>query len=321
MARKMLFAVSALLLAGAMAASAQPASQTESVTVTGSRDAYHDFSKTFAVPTKFTGKIARWEHRICPVVSGQNPHYTAFITQHLKYVALAAGAPVNTDESCRPNIDIVFTTTPQALLDTVSKNDMHYLGYFESIAQRDALAKVTSPIQTWYATESTDRKGRTRLDTGRSIVGGTTVGNFNGLSPTNGADVGPESAGTPGTALTDMAPFFSSSGNRLNDEIHTGFNHVLIVIDSTKLAGQDIVPLADYISMLALAELKPNACQELPSVVNRMMADCRHEASDTLTMYDLAYLQGLYHMTTGRNMVAQRSEIGDVMTDRLAKVK
>jgi hypothetical protein len=30
---------------------------------------------------------------------------------------------------------------------------------------------------------------------------------------------------------------------------------------------------------------------------------------------------GLYHMISGRNMVAQRGEIGDLMTDRLAEAK
>jgi hypothetical protein len=312
-----LFALSVLLVAGGMQALAETAAPPENVTVTGSRRVLHEFTKTFATPTQVTGKMARWERRLCPVVVGQNPHFTAFITQRVQYVALAVGAPVNTDASCTPNIDIVFTTTPQDLLDTVSKDDQHYLGYFSSVAQKKALATVIRPIQAWYATESTDRKGRTRLDTGRSIVGGTTVGNFNALSSGNGDIV----SSSPGTALTDMPPFFASSGSRLNDEIHTGFRHILIVIDSTKLAGQDIVPLADYISMLALTQINSlDACQGLPSIVNRMASDCGHDV-DGLTKYDLAYLQAVYHMTTGRNMVAQRGEIGDLMTDRLAELK
>jgi hypothetical protein len=311
-----LFTVSVLLMAGGMHAWAE--TPTESVTVTGSRRVLHDFTKTFAAPTPVTGKIARWEHPICPVVAGQNPHFTNFITQRVKYIALAAGAPVNTEASCTPNIEIVFTTTPQDLLDTVSRDDQHYLGYFSSVAQKKALATVIRPIQAWYATESTDIKGRRRLDTGRSIVGGTTVENFNSLSTSSSGDIG---SNTGGTALTDMPPFFASTGNHLNDGIHTGFVHVLIVIDSTKLAGQGIVPLADYISMLALTQLNSlDACQDLPSIVNRMAPDCGR-AVDGLTKYDLAYLGALYHMTTGRNMVLQQGEIGDLMTDRLAELK
>lgn len=313
-----LFALSVLLTAGAMQAWAQTAAPTtENVTVMGSRRMYHDFSRNFATPTKFTGKIARWERRICPAVVGQDSHSAAFITQHLKYVALAAGAPVDTEASCMPNIDIVFTTTPQDLLDSVSKGNQHYLGYFSSVAQKQALAVVTRPIQAWYATESTDIRGTRHLDTGRSIVGGTTVEAFNGLT----GPVGDTLASSGGSALTDMAPFFHVTGNHLNDGIHTGFNHVLIVIDSSKLAGQEIVPLADYIAMLALSQVNAlDACQELPSIVNRMAPACDHTA-EALTMFDLAYLQSLYRMSADRNLMAQRSEIGDLMTDRLENLK
>ena len=317
MSRKIvrLFTVSVLLMAGALHASAE--TPTENVTVTGSRRVLHEFTNTFAAPTPITGKMARWERSLCPRVVGQNAHYTQFITQRVQYLGLAAGAPVNTEASCAPNIEIVFTTTPQDLLDTVSKDDQHYPGYFSSVAEKKALATVTRPIQAWYATESTDLKGKRRLDTGRSIVGGTTVENFNSLSTNNGDTV----SSSTGTSLTDMAPFFASTGNHLNDGIHTGVNHILIVIDSTKLAGQKIVPLSDSIAMLALTQLgSPDACQQLPSIVNRMAPDCGH-AVDGLTKYDLAYLQALYHMTTGRNMVLQRGEIGDLMTDRLATAK
>jgi hypothetical protein len=314
-----LFALSFLLAAGGLQAWAETA-PTENVTVTGSRRVLHAFTETFATPTLVTGKMARWEHRICPVVAGPKPNVARFLTQRVQYVALAVGAPVSTDPSCTPNIEIVFTTTPQALLDTVSKDDQHYLGYFSTVAEKTALATVTRPIQAWYATESTDRKGRTRLDTGRSIVGGTSVGNFNAVSSDSG-DINANNPGHAGTALSDLPPFFGSSGNHLNDEIHTGFRHVLIVIDSTKMAGQEMVPLADYISMLALTQIHSlDACQSLPSIVNRMAPDCGH-AVDGLTKYDLAYLQAVYHMTTGRNMVAQRSEIGDLMTDRLEQLK
>lgn len=307
--------IAALALVSAAAAAEAPS---ETVTVTGSRRMYHDFSKTFATPTKVTGKMARWEHPICPRVVGQNSSYAAFITQHIKYVALAAGAPVDTDAACAANIDIVFTTAPQALLDTVSRDDQEYLGYFTSVAQKKVLATISRPIQAWYATETTDLWGRRRLDIGRSIVSGSTVENFNGLV----GPAGDSTTSSAGSALADGPPFFRSTGDHLNDGIHTGFNHIMIVIDSGKVAGQDVVPLSDYIAMLALTQINaPDACQELPSIVNRMASGCTHEASDSLTMYDLAYLQGLYQMGSGRNLTVQWGEIGDLMTDRLAKAK
>jgi hypothetical protein len=302
-----------LLIAGGMrAATAETA--TESVTVTGSHRAFHDFTRTFAAPTQVTGKVARWERRICPLVAGQSSSYTRFVAQRVQYVALAAGAPVNTDASCAPNVEIVFTTAPQDLVNTVRQRDPDLLGYAASSAQRDALAKVTRPIQAWYATETTDLKGRHHLDNGRSVVNGNSIISL-GSHATELADL----SNSPGNIL-DLPPFYASTGNHLNDGIHSGFNHVLIVIDSTKLAGQDIVPLSDYIAMLALAQFNSlDACQELPSIVNRMAPACGH-AVDGLTQFDLAYLEALYHVTAGRNMRLQLGEIGDRMTDRLEKI-
>ena len=87
--------------------------------------------------------------------------------------------------------------------------------------------------------------------------------------------------------MADLPPTYASTGNHINDGMRSGFNHILIVIDSTKVAGQKIVPLADYISMLALTQLNSlDACQQLPSIVNMLAADCdhgdgRHDRSST----------------------------------------
>ena len=112
-----------------------------------------------------------------------------------------------------------------------------------------------------------------------------------------------------------------SNGNHIDDGIHSGLNHILIVIDSSKLAGHEIVPLSDYISMLALTQLGSlDACQPLLSVVNMLAADCDH-AVEGLTPFDLAYLQGLYRMAAGRKAIFQRNDIADTMMDALAGTK
>jgi len=281
-----------------MQASAETPSENVTVTATKSREVLGKFTKAFATPTIILGKIARWERRICPVVVGQNPHFTAFIMQRVKYVALAAGAPVNTDASCKPNIEIVFTTTPQALLDNVRKNDPVYLGYATTIAQQVALAAVTRPIQAWYTTETIDLNGARSLDNGRPLGEGIEI------------------------FRKSQNPIFvskvtRSNGNRINDGVHSGFNHIMIVVDTTKVADQTVVLLADYISMLALTQLSSlDACQQLPSIVNLLAADCSH-AVEGLTQFDLAYLQGVYKMGAGKSLALQRNDIADAMTDTL----
>jgi hypothetical protein len=288
-----LFVFSALLMAGSIHASAETAAAPETVTVTATklREVFHKFLKGFVAPTEVTGKIAFWKRRICPHVLGQNSHFNTFIAQRIKYVALAAGARVNTEASCTPNVEVVFTTTPQALLDNVRRHDVFWLGYAESTAQLDQLATVTRPIQAWYTTETTDANGMRFTD---SAI----------LSSVNGQ------------AQFEPAAF-ASTGSRINNGIESGFKHILIVVDSTKLAGQKIVPLADYIALLALTQVSSlDTCQPLISIVNILAKDCG-QVEDGLTQFDIAYLQGLYKMSADKGLMFQRNDIASVMADAL----
>ncbi|MBW8707993.1 MAG: hypothetical protein JF627_01750 [Alphaproteobacteria bacterium] len=279
------------------AAAAETAAPPESVTVSGTRlrETFHKFEDVFVTPTPMGGKIARWVRRICPVVVGQTPDATEFIKQRIRYVAATVGARVNTDRACKPNIEIVFTTTPQALLDNVHKQDPVYLGYVESGAQLEQAARITRPIQAWYTTEEEDWKGRRHLD---SV-----------LYSMPGADPRFDTASLAGS------PTFAVTGSRINTGGRSGFNHILIVVDTTKTVGQPTVPLADYISMLALTQIKSlDACQELPSIIGMLAAGCE-KAPDGLTQYDLAYLQGIYRMLEWRGLMFQRNDVASAMAD------
>jgi hypothetical protein len=200
-----------------------------------------------------------------------------------------AGAPVNTDPSCAANIQIVFTTAPQALLDNVRARDTDFLGFAASNDERIKLATVTHPVQAWYSTETRDLAGRTTIDSGRD-------------------------RGANGSASTARV-----TGNLIDDGMRSGFHHILITVDLGKLPGQDIVPLADYIAMLALTQVGSlEGCQQLVSIVNMLAPGCERKA-DHLTENDLAYISGVYKMNPNRiRLTSQKSDIADRMVQALA---
>lgn len=309
-----IIAVSAILtaacLAPAVAASADPpAPPQENVTVTAtkSRELLDKFAKAFTTPTKLTGKIARWESGICPLAVGQPAASTAFVTARVKVIAAAVGAPVSDVKDCTPNIEIVFTTAPQALLDGIRKNDPDYLGYATTSEQRETLATVTRPIQAWYTTETIDLNGIRRIDSGRRLGTGITMSNFNAFAM--------PSSGTANRDPIDLpdATYARVTGNRISDGSRSGFNHVIIVIDSKKLAGQSFVSLSDYIAMLALTQLNSlDACQQLSSIVNILSEGCDQKV-DGITATDLAYLRGLYKMDSNRSLLFQQNDIANQM--------
>lgn len=282
---------------------------TENVTVTAakSREALDKFAKAFATPTKLTGKIARWETAVCPSVVGQKPQFARFIAQRLQAIAAAAGAPVNADASCTPNIQIIFTTTPQALLDQVRQDDPDYLGYATTSEQREKLATVTRPVQAWYTTETIDRNGVHRMDSGRKLGNGVALSNFSAFAMPSAMAASRDPIELP------YATYAHVTGTRISDDTRTGLNHVIVVIDTTKLVGQRLVPLADYIAMLALTELNSlDTCQQLPSIVNILAPNCDQKI-DGITATDLAYLHALYKMGADKGGLFQQDDITDAM--------
>jgi hypothetical protein len=312
-----ILAASAALTISTVAASAQAPSglPTENVTVTAakSREALDKFAKAFTTPTKLTGKIARWETAVCPSVAGQKPAFTVFIAERVKAIAAATGAPVNTNSTCTPNIQIIFTTTPQQLLDQIRKDDPDYLGYATTSAQREALATIIRPVQSWYTTETIDLDGVHRMDSGRKLGNGITMSNFSAFAMPSSSGVNRDPIDLP------YATYARVTGNHINDGARTGLNHVIIVIDSTKLAGQKVVPLSDYIAMLALTQLNSlDTCQQLPSIVNMMAAGCDQKVNG-ITATDLAYLRGLYKMDADKSLLFQQNNIADVMVDTMGR--
>jgi hypothetical protein len=296
-----------LMLLAALAAgvSAQPARPpVESVTVTGLKDApqavVDHFVQSFAKPSYLTGKMGRWENGVCPMTRGLAPKFAAFISERVRTLAAQVNAPVNTNASCRANIEIAFTTTPQALLDVVRRDHKNYLGYVSTPGGADALAVVKHSIQGWYMTATKDLDGQEDVDSS---------------TPPPVPVRMPCSTCTP--PYIDMyIPGGAKrvTGSRLRDGLRTVFRHVFIVADPTKLTDYEVGTLADYIAMLALTQLNSlDVCQQqLTSIINLLAKDCAG-APHQLSESDLGYLKGLYSMSADGNMRMQQDGIAHQM--------
>ena len=272
------FLVAVLLLAAP--ATAQPASD----------QAIGDFVDSHSAITRLN-KIARWEEGVCPSVTGLPPAFTKFIAKRVRDLAASVGAPVNPDENCKSNIDIVFTTKPQDLLNGIREKQPVMLGYFNSSSQADEMAKVNHVIQSWHATQTVDVRGKTMIDS--------------------------RNAGQ-GNAL--MANATSSNGTRTGDGMHSSYYHAIIVANPDKLVDYEIGTLADHIALLALAQPAPEeACPGLSSILDMTNAACRKDAPvKALTPADMGYLRGLYQADPGANLRTQKDGIAFHVKEALA---
>lgn len=290
-------------------ASAQPAplAPLESVTVTATKPsqvAIASFVETRTAPTRMTGKVARWKTPICPQTLGLGDKFAKYLTQRIRDVAAAVGAPVDADPACKPNIEVAFTTTPQALLDNIRKHEPVYLGYHDTADQADILATVTHPMQAWYTTATEDTRGNPQVDGGRA--GGLTI-TYIPPPISTGSGIVPQ-AGFQ-TLNLPAANARSVTGNRLGDGLSSDFFNVLIVAEPAKLLEHEVGSLADYAAMLALSQPSSlDSCQEMASISNLLVAGCT-SAAEHITDGDLAYLRALYKMSNTAMLGVQRGEM------------
>lgn len=304
-------ALLAILVAPSLAF-AQDTRTPENITVPGLRrvpDAVIDtFVGAITAPAR-AGKIARWQTGVCPRTTGLSPKFADYVTWRVRDVARQIGAPVAEDAACKPNIHIIFIDQPQALLDGVRQKSPAYLGYYDNESQADALAKVTRPIQSWYMTQTEDVHGALHFDSHTN--GGMVEVPFCITAPCSASD----------TIKLPSAQAYDTLGSRLGDGLGSVFYHVLVVADPVKLREHEVGAMADYIAMLALAEIdRPETCGALPSILNLLAPDCAQKPG-AMTPADAAFLRGIYKITPTTTVRAQRAEIAYQMRRALTPEK
>ena len=307
--RRRIFVLLLLPAAGVPAFAQETPKAAESITVTGIKDvdqAVTKFVGSMTVPTRTADKIARWKQGICPLTAGLRPSAVTFVTKRVREIAAQVGAPVNDRENCKPNIEIIFTTTPQALLDNVQVMYPFVLGYHDNSAQAAQLAKVIWPIQSWYSTATDDLRGNVVIDMARRKGMPMTLD----MPVASASGGGMQVMASPTVTMNiPDAQIVNVTGSRLGDGVSSDFHHVVVVAEPAKLLDHEIGTLADYIALLALAQtVQPEQCQELPTILNLFAPGCTAPPK-ALTNVDLAYLRAVYKMTATTTARSQRGEI------------
>jgi hypothetical protein len=209
---------------------------------------------------------------------GLAPQVDAWVSRWIVARAARVGAAIPKRGGCRPNIEIVFTSDPQGVLDFVAKKRDAYLGY-HYVAQTKAFSTVTRPVEARYLTAT------------RSVAGGESFDIAGGSSPSASSFVGDGSLDIAGGSSPS-----GCAGSSFTRCISSHFVNVLIVVDGKALNGRKVAPVADYIAMLALSQARSlEGCGALPSILDLLSSKCGDQsAPDAWTGGDTAYLRGLY---------------------------
>jgi len=232
------------------------------------------------------GGLARWRggrpETLCPVTVGLDPAYNAFVTARLRAVAEAVGAPVDSDPHCQDNVRILFTTAPDKVMGAVLKWAGRSLGVgYPHQTERQLEISAGHPIQGWYITSS----------------GGQNILNADAKM------IGPVS-------LLALWPYAIPTSLHGTGSLG-GIASVILVIDTSKVAGSTIGAIADYAAMATLSVVQsPDHCDALPSILDMMAPSCSgREKPAGITAGDLAFLRALYFHNTGVGPSLSRDDI------------
>ncbi|WP_420471044.1 hypothetical protein [Brevundimonas sp. FT23042] len=254
-------------------------------------EATQTFVQEVAAPVRRRG-YARWHDGVCVGVSNLSPEAARFmvdrISDRARQLGLTAGEP-----GCDPSILVVATVdaTPFTA-EFVSRRPRLFRvggsGMDHGAAAFRRFIETDRPVRWWSVSQPTD------ADTGQAAV--RIPGEVRG----SGVGDGSALQYAPNTAVRGVS--------RLNAQYRQDLKRTFVIIDVDRVNGASIAQLSDYVAMVSLAQIDPDADTSRFDTILNLFDD--PGAIDGLTDWDNAYLDGLYESESYR--INQASQINAI---------
>lgn len=241
--------------------------------------------------------LARWNRPICVgVVNLRNPvgqYVIDRISDLARELDVEAGEP-----GCRPNILIVATSDGAALASAIVEDrprnfDLRHNGTDAGSRAFRNFRTGDQPVRWWQISMPID------------------------------SDTGQRAVRLPGDISLQGRPSAPSinvySATRLRTQIRDDMVRSIIIVDVDRLGGADVVQLGDYLALVALAQVDPEAdTAAYPTILNLFTDPAAAPAG--LTDWDRSYLTALYeHDQLRVNRNSQVRAVAEAVTrDRRA---
>lgn len=258
------------------------ATELEDVVVNGRTlsEAVESFVNTVVAPPRGRGP-ARWDRKVCVGVVNLRRDVAQVMIDRISQVALEIGLEIG-EPGCSPNILVMATDDGTALATALVQSRPRvfrpsYAGAARSALVLERFQTTDRPVRWWHVSIPTV------ADTGQVAV------RLPGYGP----------------------PLINVLGGRLRTEIQNDLRRAFIVVDVERSTGVTFQQLSDYVAMVALAQIDPDAdTSSFPTVLNLFDG----AATAELTDWDLSYLKALYDAELNQaNPNAQLDAVGGIM--------
>jgi hypothetical protein len=227
--------------------------------------------------------LARWRKDVCPLVSGLPRQEAEFVLARVSEVARAAGTPL-AGERCRANLYILVTRQPQDLLRAMEARNKSFTFGLAPSRLIDDFISTPRAVRVWYHTAERTPEGMPLLN----------------LSGPNWNST--ETAVGPGASQVadNQSPLNKAGADPWAQATHLTLNfvwdifRVFVIVDRTRLPGISRGQIADYIAMVALAEINAEGPPaDSPTILN--LFDAAPQTAPTgISDWDQAFLKSLY---------------------------
>ena len=291
------------------AAADDPPKRAPDVTITGTRaqlrpeiSAFVNNVTDFDPADPILG-LARWQAPVCPSVTGLARNLGEFILERVSEVAREAGVRLAGD-NCRPNLYVLVSTEPQALLRGMERRNRGFTFGDASPPLINAFIEDPRPVKVWYFTAERTPEGQPLL--------GVSIPELNRAAL--------EQAGaqvlTPGGVDRSFGTNAWSQSSRIRLNAVGAIYRVFVVVDQTRLRGANIGQVADYVAMVGLSQIKPGArLGDAPTILT-LFSEGLQTARPGMSNWDREFLKSLY--ATDQKTVMQRSHIALQMVRAIA---
>ena len=252
-------------------------------------DTVRAFVNEVAAPNRNRG-IARWERDVCIGVANLRGAAAQFIVDRISAVALEMGLTPG-EPGCEANVIVIASDSPDRVAEELVNERLNVLimggsGMDQGRAALNAFAASDRPVRWWQISMPINSQ------TGVAAI--RLPGECNG--PCSGAaDFGPKVRVPTST--------------RLSSPIVDSLFRTVIIVDLEQVRGVTVQQLADYLAMVTLAQIDPEAdTRAFPSILNVFENPA---SADGLTDWDQTYLHGLYRANRTRNIGSGLPELSD----------
>lgn len=225
---------------------------------------------------------ARWDKKVCVGVANLRRDAAQVIVDRVSAIALEAGLEVG-EPGCKANILVVASDDGDAMARALVEAAPlafrpGYAGASRSALQLQRFQEGGAPVRWWHVSLPVTDDGQIAVR-------------------------------MPGDAA---APVIPQENSRLRTTLRNDLRRAFIVIDLPRASGLNFQQLGDYVGMVAMAQIDPEAETAGYDTVLNLFEPGRQV--EGLTGWDASYLKSLYDAELNRKLLNQQTgEVGQLM--------